>query len=67
VNKKQRAELIDKRADELARSGKFADWISIEIKLRGEGFKEARQVLDSRFRREELNEMCKAARQEKPK
>jgi len=63
MNKKQRGEVIWKRATELAQSGKYADHMSIEIALRHKGFPEARQELDSRVLRQELNEMCKAARQ----
>ncbi|MGP1666364.1 MAG: hypothetical protein ACTS5I_10755 [Rhodanobacter sp.] len=67
MNKKQRAELIMKRANELAESGECADWMSIEIKLRHEGFREARQLLDNQFIRQELNEMCRLAREQKQK
>jgi hypothetical protein len=67
MNKKQRAELVLKRANELAESGECTDWMSIEIKLRHEGFREARQLLDSQFLRQELNEMCRMAREQKQK
>lgn len=60
--KKARAEYIDRRARELAESGKYQDWLSIEMALRHEGFLEARQLLDSHFLRQELNDMCKSAR-----
>lgn len=63
MRKSERFELIDRRADEMARSGQFPDWGSIEIALRAEGHAEARQVLDNRFRRQELNEMCRQARE----
>lgn len=63
MRKKERAELIYCRADEMARSGQYEDWFSIEIALRAEGYREARQLLDSNFRRQELNEMCRQARQ----
>jgi hypothetical protein len=63
MNKKQRGEVIWKRAKELAQSGAHEDWMTIEIALRHEGFPEARQVLDSSLYRQELNEMCKSARQ----
>lgn len=65
MRKKERSEFIHRRACELARSGKFKDWISIEIALRHEGYPEARQILDSQFLRQELNEMCNQAQQEK--
>lgn len=67
MNKKQRAELIVKRASELAMSGECEDWMSIEIELRHAGFREARQLLDSRFLRQELNEMCRLAREQRQK
>jgi len=62
MSKRDRAELIDRRADELARSGQYENWLSIEHALRFEGYPEARQILDSEFRRQELNEMCRQAR-----
>ncbi len=46
MNKKERAESIDREADSMARSGKYADWLSIERALRHQGYAEARQVLD---------------------
>ena len=64
MKKSEREELIDRRADEMARSGQYQDWGSIERALRAEGHSEARQLLDSQFRRQELNEMCRQARQE---
>jgi len=63
MNKKERAEFIDREADVMARSGKYADWLSIEHALRHQGYPEARQVLDNQFRRQELNEMCRQARE----
>lgn len=62
MRKKKRVELMDGRADEMARSGQYENWLSIEHALRAEGFPEARQLLDSEFRRQELNEMCHQAR-----
>ena len=63
MSKKDRGELIDRRADEMARSGQYVNWSSIERALRAERFLEARQILDSEFRRGELNEMCRQARE----
>ena len=63
MRKEELSELIDRRADEMARSGQYEDWGSIERALRAEGYREARQILDSQFRRQELNEMCHQARQ----
>ncbi|MGH8554077.1 MAG: hypothetical protein ACREUD_00615 [Gammaproteobacteria bacterium] len=65
MNKKERGELMNKRALELARSGEHEDYVTIEITLRGEGFSEARQWLDNRFLRKEINEMCRQARTSK--
>lgn len=62
MRKKEREEIINKRADELAMSGKHQKWITIETELRQEGFLEARQLLDSKFRRQELNNMCEQAK-----
>lgn len=67
MNKRQRAELIMKRANELAASGECEDWMNIEIKLRHEGFREARQLLDSQFLRQELNDMCRSSRAQRAK
>lgn len=65
--KKERAEYVSRRSRELAQSGEYKDWMSIELALRAEGFPEARQLLDSRFIRQELDEMCKWARESKEK
>lgn len=64
MRKNGKAELIHRRADELARSGQYGDWGGIERALRAEGHLEARQLLDNQFRRAELNEMCRQSRQE---
>lgn len=50
----------------MACSGQYIDWYSIETALRREGFREARQWLDSRLLRSELNEMCRQAKEGKP-
>jgi len=62
MRKKERAELIDRLADEMARSGEYADWMEIEVALRHQGYREARQLLDDRYRRNELDGMCRQAR-----
>lgn len=61
MRKKELEEIINRRADELALSGKHKDWRSIEFELSHEGFLKVRQLLDSRFRRQELNDFCKQA------
>ena len=51
------------RAYELARSGKFSNWLTIEWELRfNEGFPEALQFLDDPFIQTELDELCDQAR-----
>ena len=61
MNKKEREEQIVKWAHEYAKSGEFTDYVSIEIKLRSEGYFEARTLLNSKYIRNELNELCKQA------
>jgi hypothetical protein len=57
-------ERIWSRAYELARSGKFPNWITIEWELRfKEGCPDARQMLDNQFIRDELDTLCDEARQ----
>ena len=63
MKKSERAELIDREAEEMARSGKYVDWLSIEQALRRQGYPEARQVLDNQLRRQELDEACRQARE----
>jgi hypothetical protein len=66
MNKKERAELIDREADEMARSGKYPDWLSIEHALRGQGYHEARQVLDSFVVKSSMKRVVKPASPEPP-
>jgi len=61
MKKEEKIQEILKRAYEYAKTGKYNEWISIEFKLRSEGFPEARRVLDDRFIREELTSICKVA------
>ncbi|HEX7642739.1 MAG TPA: hypothetical protein VF472_11090 [Burkholderiaceae bacterium] len=61
--KRERAEYIRKRSLEMAQSGEHTDWQSIEHALRMEGLSEARQQLDSKTVRAELNDLCQQARQ----
>ena len=65
MKKKEREELILKWAYEYAKSGEYKDYVSIEIKLRSEGSIEARAVLDNEYIRNELNELCKQAQENK--
>ncbi len=53
-----------RRAYEMATSGNFSGWITIEWELRfKEDFPEARHMLDDTFIRAELDELCDQARQ----
>ena len=52
-----------RRTYEMARSGKFPSWITIEWELRfNEGFPEALQFLDDPFIRVEIDKLCEQAR-----
>lgn len=66
MKNKERAEQMNKRATEMAQSGLYADWHSIETALRREGFQGARQWLDRSVLRSELNEMCRQAKEGNP-
>lgn len=58
--KREQREYIGPRARELAKSGKFTDWLTIEHHLRFEEHcPEARHVLDNERVREELDKLCK--------
>ena len=62
MKKEERLSFINKEAYKLAKTGAYSDWLSIEIVLRGDGFTEARRVLDNERMRKELDELCKKAR-----
>ena len=65
--KRQQREYVPRRARELARSGEFPTWWSIEVHLRhAEGCPEARHVLDNEAVREELDRLCREARESAP-
>ena len=53
---------LSRRSYELAESGDYGDYMSIDFALRVEGYPEARGFLDSRVRRWELNNLCNQAR-----
>ena len=64
TNYADKQERIWKRAYEMARSGEFPSWITIEWELRfNEEFPEARQMLEDPFIRAELDRLCGEARQ----
>ena len=59
MTKKQQQEYAVPRARELARSGRFSNWLAIELELHyEEGVSEARFCLDDDRIREELDRMC---------
>ena len=62
MNKKERHAFIIRRADQLAESGRFDQWLQIEWRIRFEGYHEARQILDNDFIRFRLNEACARAK-----
>lgn len=64
MKKEERLSFINKEAYKLSKTGEYSDWLSIEIALRGDGFTEARRVLDNERMRKELDEFCKKARSE---
>ena len=65
MRKKEREELIYTLAYEYAKSGEYKNYFSIEIKLRSEGYIEARAILDNEHIRKELDELCKQAQESK--
>ena len=65
LNKRQQRERIPGRAQELAQTGEFRNWLQIEHHLRFEEFMpEARHVLDHERTREELDRLCREARKD---
>ena len=60
ATKRERAEIIERRASEMAASGKYRDHMEIEFALRAEGYPEARTQLDNPGTRYFLNEICKS-------
>jgi hypothetical protein len=62
MNKKERYEYVTTRATYLARSGGFDNWMQIEVKIRNEGYHDARQILDNKSTSHELNELCEQSK-----
>lgn len=59
MTKRQQREYARPRARELARSGRFSNWLAIEHELRFEEWvPEARFCLDGERIREELDRLC---------
>ncbi len=62
MNKSERKEYAKTRAYELARSGRFLNWLAIEQEIRLEELVlEARDVLDDERIRDELDKLCDEA------
>lgn len=61
--KNERRRIILDRADKHAMSGKFSRWLLIEHHLIGEGYPEARQILDNKIIRVKLDRLCREARE----
>ncbi len=53
-----RRTFVIERARELARTGRYRSWHTIEIHLRADGYTEARELLDDADLRRELNGCC---------
>ena len=65
MSKKEQREYISRRAPELARTGKFTDWLAVERHLRWEeNLPAARQELDSQYIRQELDRLCRETRKD---
>ena len=66
TTKRERAEIIERRSREMAKSGNYRDYMEIEFALRAQGFGEARGQLDNHETRQFLNDICAAARKAHP-
>ena len=55
---RRKEERMWKLADEMARSGDYSGWLPIEHELRFLGYPRARQLLDNRRVRKELDAKC---------
>lgn len=62
MKKNETREIILKRADELARSGKHDGYMTIELQLKQEDYREARTILDNSDIRKELNQLCEESK-----
>lgn len=62
AKKRTESSIIVLKAEKLACSGKFQNWLSIEFALRSEGFSDAREALDRDWVRERLDTLCDKAR-----
>ena len=58
MRKQERHAEIRRLAREMAKTGRFRDFLQIEVRLRGSGWPEAKTALDDSFIRRELNLAC---------
>ena len=59
MRKQERQAEVRKLARELAETGRYRNFLQIEVQLRGSGWPEAKTALDDSFIRRELNLACK--------
>lgn len=59
--RRDRTSYIDQRATELAATGLYSGWLSIELAIVSEGYPEARAQLDNPARRQRLDRVCAKA------
>ncbi len=59
MQKQERQAEVRRLASELAETGRYRDFLQIEVHLRGRGWPEAKTALDDTFVRRELNLACK--------
>ena len=65
MKRREQQTYVYRRARELAASGKFKGWLDIEFELRyREGLPKARDWLDRRAVRDELDRLCSASLRE---
>jgi hypothetical protein len=59
--RRNRTSYIDERATELAASGLYSGWLSIEMAIVAEGYPEARAQLNDPARQQRLDRVCAKA------
>lgn len=62
AKKRTETSTIVLKAEELARSGKYENWLFIEFALRAQGFSDAREALNQDWVRERLDTLCAEAK-----
>lgn len=58
MSKRERRAYIRNRAYTMAKTRNYRNFLIIEMHLRAKGYAEARQVLDDKLIRRELNALC---------